>query len=362
MFVHHVIISIKIDGWCLMIKVNIEERMNHYRVQGLSLLVIEKGQISQIEHYGYLMAGTRQKVNDQSIFNACSISKFLTSMVVMVLVEQGYLDLDEDVNNKLKSWKVPENQYTKLKKVTLRNLLCHQSGIIDPVNSFSTLNAAHAKPSMVNLLNGTTPYCQSPIEVSGEPWHAFHYSDAGFCIIQLLIEDVMAQSFDSIIEEHIFKPLTMTHSTFSTTFASSKEQSFASGHHKNGKSVTDNYPIYPYPAACGLWTSPADLAKLLLELINALKGSSKIGISANLVKELIQPQGAKEWAGLGVFLEGSGQEVEISSLGWGIGFQCMLVLFPYIEKGMIVMTNTDLGVHQMQGIIGELYKSLISCS
>lgn len=107
---------------------------------------------------------------------------------------------------------------------------------------------------------------------------------------------------------------------------------------------------------------PADLAKLLLELINALNGSSKIGISANLVEELIQPQGAKEWAGLGVFLEGSGQEVEISSLGWGIGFQCMLVFFPYLEKGMIVMTNTDLGVHQMQGIIGELYKSLISCS
>lgn len=99
-----------------MTKVNIEERMNYYRVQGLSLLVIEKGQISQIEHYGYLMAGTRQKVNDQSLFNACSISKFLTSMVVMVLVEQGYLDLDEDVNNKLKSWKVPENQNTKLKK------------------------------------------------------------------------------------------------------------------------------------------------------------------------------------------------------------------------------------------------------
>ncbi|CAM5697069.1 Penicillin-binding protein OS=Lysinibacillus sphaericus OX=1421 GN=LS41612_12750 PE=4 SV=1 [Lysinibacillus sphaericus] len=249
-----------------MIKVNIEERMNHYRVQGLSLLVIEKGQISQIEHYGYLMAGTRQKVNDQSIFNACSISKFLTSMVVMVLVEQGYfLDLDEDVNNKLKSWKVPENQYTKLKKVTLRNLLCHQSGIIDPVNSFSTLNAAHAKPSMVNLLNGTTPYCQSPIEVSGEPWHAFHYSDAGFCIIQLLIEDVMAQSFDSIIEEHIFKPLAMTHSTFSTTFASSKAQSFASGHHKNGKSVTDNYLIYSLP--CGLWFM--DIPRCILAKLSA---------------------------------------------------------------------------------------------
>ncbi|MGE7840175.1 serine hydrolase domain-containing protein [Lysinibacillus sp. NPDC093712] len=346
-----------------MSNINIEERMKHYRVQGLSLLFIENGQISKIEHHGTLKAGTHHQVDEHSVFNACSISKFLTSMLVMKLVEQGYLNLDEDVNEKLKAWKVPENPFTKHKKVTLRNLLCHQSGIIDPADSFSPLHALQAKPSsIVDLLNGKSPYCQSRIEVSNEPWHKFHYSDAGFCIIQQLIEDVMKQSFDAIMDELIFKSLNMANSTFSTSITKSQEKIFACGHHQNGELVTGNYPIYPYSAASGLWTSPTDLAKLLLEFMNAIKGSSKIGISAKLAKAFIQPQGGKAWTGLGLFLDGSEHEVEISSLGWGVGFQCMLVAYPYLEKGFIVMTNTDLGVHQMKGIIGDLYKSFMSCT
>jgi len=350
------------EGRVEMTNINIEERMKHYRVQGLSLLLIENGHISQIDHYGTLEAGTNHHVNGLSVFNACSISKFLTSMLVMKLVEQGYLNLDEDVNKKLLSWKVPESPLTEHNKVTLRSLLCHQSGIIDPVDSFPPSHAFQDNASIVDLLNGKTPYCQSSIEVLNEPWHEFHYSDAGFCIIQQVIEDVMKQSFDAVIDKFIFKPLDIVNSTFSTSITNTQEKTYSCGHHQNGDLVAGNYTIYPYPAACGLWTTPCDLAKLLLELMDAIKGASKIGISAKLAKEFIQPQGGKEWAGIGLFLEGSEHEVEISSLGWGVGFQSMLVAYPYLEKGFIVMTNTDTGVHQMRGIIGELYKSFMSCT
>ncbi len=63
-----------------------------------------------------------------------------------------------------------------------------------------------------------------------------------------------------------------------------------------------------------------------------------------------------------MFLDGSGKELEISSLGWGDGFQCMLVRYPYKETGLIIMTNKDLGVHQLKGIIGEIYQSFVSGS
>ncbi|RID82836.1 hypothetical protein D1970_17765 [Mesobacillus zeae] len=75
---------------------------------------------------------------------------------------------------------------------------------------------------------------------------------------------------------------------------------------------------------------------------------------------MISLQGCKEWAGLGVFLDGTGQELEISSLGWGLGIQCMMVAYPYLETGAVIMTNADLGVHQLKGMIGEVYKSLTS--
>ncbi|SFC00092.1 CubicO group peptidase, beta-lactamase class C family [Bacillus sp. OV322] len=338
--------------------ININDCMKHHNVIGVSVSLINSGQISRIENYGLLEVGTNKKVDNNSIFNACSISKFLTAITVLKLTEQGILDLDEDVNKRLKSWKIPNNNLTDKKVITLRNLLSHQSGIIDPEDSFMELNPNIGIPSLPEIFEGTTPYCKAPIEVNYEPESDFQYSDAGFCIIQQLIEDVTGKPFEKVVKELIFLPLKMTNSTFLQNISEEIDRDFSSGHNKEGKSVDGKYPIYPYPAASGLWTTTSDLSQLILELMDALNNKSKIGISANKVKEMINSQGCKSWTGLGVFLDGSEKEIEISSLGWGLGFQCMLVAYPHLGNGLIITTNTDLGVHQLKGIIGEVYHSL----
>ena len=334
--------------------------MKHYKVQGLSIALLEGGKISGAEHYGLLEAGSNRNVEDDSAFNACSISKFFTGILALKLVGDELLKLDDDVNKSLRSWKVPENYFTKNKKVTLRNLLSHQSGIKDPKGSFPELNANIGVPSIVELLEGQTPYCKSPIHVECEPGSEFHYSDAGFCIIQQLIEDVTGKPFHQVMHEQLFKPLKMENSHYNTTMLDVDTQKCSCAHNKNGELVAAKYPIYPYPAAAGLWTTSLDVAELVLELMNAVKGESKVGIPESFAKEMITPQEGKSWTGLGVFLEGTEKELEITSLGWGVGFQCMMVAYPYLEKGAVIMTNTELGVHQMEGLIGEIYKSLFS--
>lgn len=333
--------------------INIPERMKHYNVAGLSVSVIKDSQISQIDNYGVLEAGTSKIVNNHSLFSACSISKFLTAVLVMVLSEQGILDLDEDVNNRLTSWKIPNNYLTKKKGVTLRNLLCHQSGIQDPKDSFIERKDT-VLPTMEEILTGETPYCQSPIEVQYEPESDFQYSDAGYCIIQLLIEDVTGKQIEEIIEEFIFQPLKMANSRYPSRI-SDISHNYCCGHDKYGNVMQEKYPLYPYPAAAGLWTTAADLSLLVIEVMNALDDQSKIGISPTAARELITAQGCRSWTGLGVFLEGG----EISSLGWGSGFQCMMVAYPKLRRGLIIMTNGNTGVHQFKGIIGEIYDSYI---
>ncbi|MDN4493563.1 serine hydrolase domain-containing protein [Ureibacillus aquaedulcis] len=339
------------------LNLNIKERMEHYQVTGLSVSLIHNGEISMVENYGLQAADTLKKVDNESIFAACSISKFATAMLVMKLVEQGILELDEDVNKKLISWKVPSNNFTEKKCVTLRNLLSHQSGIIDPEESFMELDINDRVPTMVELLAGKTRYCKHPIEVEYEPESDFQYSDAGFCIVQLLIEDVTGKRFEEVMEALILQPLQMTNSTFALRNQDTLGEDVSYGHNYNENLLESSYPIYPYPAASGLWTTSKDLSQIVLELINALKNKSKLGISVGKANELIRSQGCKEWTGLGVFLDGSDKELEISSLGWGAGFQSMLVAFPWKGTGIVIMTNTDLGVHQMKGIIGELYHS-----
>lgn len=337
---------------------DIYEKMNQYPVAGLSLAIIRNGELEHAEGFGALELRTVRKVNVNSIFNACSISKFLTAMLVLKLADQGILDLNENVNNRLISWKVPENKFTYDKKVTLRNLLSHQSGIIDPDESFDIYHPIQGKPAILQILQGKTSYCPVPIEVQYEPESKFHYSDAGFCIIEQLIEDVTGKSFNLLLQELIFGPLNMNNSTLESPKQEITNDHFACGHNKNGHVVDGKYPFYPYSAAAGIWSTPTDLAALVMEISHSLQGNSKLGLSSKIIKEMVSPQGCSKWTGLGVFLDKSDQEIEISSLGWGVGFQCMIVAYPHKGTGAVIMTNSDLGVHQNEGIIGEIINLL----
>ncbi len=324
-------------------------------VPGMSLAIIEKYNLQSTECFGIAEAGTNQHVKPDTLFSACSISKFVTAMLVMKLAGRGILDLDEDVNRKLVSWKVPESPLTKTNKVTLRKLLSHQAGIKDPEESFGPLNEAEGFPLMEDVLIGKTAYCPQPVHIKEKPGGIFHYSDAGYCIIQLLIEDITEKSFETIMKEELFEPLHMKNSTYTLT----EKEKLSSGHNKVGRLVNEKYTEYPFPAAAGLWTTPTDLNFLLNEFLLATAGKSSVVLSHSLAEEMSSPQGCAPFSGFGLFMDWIEGEKEISSLGWGIGFQSMLVAYPSLGTGAVIMTNADLGVHQLKGIIGQVYKRLL---
>ena len=112
-------------------KMNILDRMKYYQVNGVSIAVIENGEIQFTKAYGVSDASTGEKVSTESLFQIASIGKVITALAALTLVKEGKITLDEDVNNKLSSWKVAENKFTIKEKVTLRRLLCHSAGFTD---------------------------------------------------------------------------------------------------------------------------------------------------------------------------------------------------------------------------------------
>ncbi len=105
--------------------------MRFYKTPGLSIAVINNGVVEWARGYGVREAGTTNLVVPETIFQAASISKPVAAMVALRLVDEGKLDLDEDVNRKLITWKLPENEFMTEKKVTLRLLLSHRAGLTD---------------------------------------------------------------------------------------------------------------------------------------------------------------------------------------------------------------------------------------
>lgn len=337
---------------------NVVQKMEEHQVKGVSVSLIEEGRLKSVNHYGVRHAELNQVVDDKAVFNACSISKFATAVLALKLVSKGVLHLDENVNGQLKSWQVPENAFTKTQKVTLRNLLCHQAGFIDPDGSFGVYNSAEKKPSMLDLLVGNSSYYLERAEVKYEPFTDCIYSDLGYCIIELLISESLGISFEEAITQMVFEPLLMKDSRIVDSPKNLQNLNFVWGHTKEGRVIDAVHTVYPYPAAAGMWCTSKDLAQLVIEVYNLMKGNGKLEIEQSLMLEMVKPQGCKSWSGLGVFLDTVDTNLEMSSFGWGVGFQCMFVGYPKDGTGAIIMTNTDTGVHQLKGFIGELFSDL----
>jgi len=95
------------------IELTLKQFMDKYNISGLSVAVIDDYKIAWAGAFGVTTPGGKQPVTTSTLFQAGSISKPVAAVGAMWLVEHGKVSLDEDVNTKLKSWKVPENEYTK---------------------------------------------------------------------------------------------------------------------------------------------------------------------------------------------------------------------------------------------------------
>jgi len=108
------------------------DRIQFYKAPAVSIAVINEGRIEWARAYGTLEANGKVPATVTTVFQAASVSKPFTALAALRLVQQHKLDLDADVNNSLKSWRIPQNEFTTTQKVTLRRLLSHTAGLTVP--------------------------------------------------------------------------------------------------------------------------------------------------------------------------------------------------------------------------------------
>ncbi|MGH7506786.1 MAG: serine hydrolase domain-containing protein [Longimicrobiales bacterium] len=319
-------------------EMSIAERMKRYNVPGVSIAVIDSGELAWARGYGETEAGGAP-VDTTTLFQAASISKPVAAMAALRLVEQGALDLDEDVNAKLRSWRVPANGYTRTEHVTLRRLLSHNAGLT--VHGFRGYAANEAVPSVVQVLDGEDPANSAPVRVDTMPGAIWRYSGGGFTVAQLLMADVTGRAFPALMRELVFDPAGMTGSTYQQPLPDSLTARAATGHRGNGQPVAGKWHTYPEMAAAGLWTTPSDLARLAIEVQRSLQGESNRVISAAMTREMLSRQAGSY--GLGFGLNGSGDSASFAHGGANEGFRAQFFAFNERGQGAVIMTNGDNG-------------------
>jgi CubicO group peptidase (beta-lactamase class C family) len=315
----------------------IKEQLRNHHVSGLSLAVIQDGKIVKAKGYGVIDTNNKAPVTSSTLFQAGSVSKSVTALGALSLVEKGQLALDEDVNTKLTTWKVPENEFTKEKKVTLRGLLSHTVGLT--VHGFRGYAVEEPKPTLVQVLNGEKPANSPPIRVDITPGSQWRYSGGGYTVMQQMLVDVTGMSFPQFMQNTVLTPLGMTSSTYEQPLPSDRAQLTATGYYSATKAVEGRWHIYPEMAAAGLWTTPSDLARFAIGIQQALAGASAPVISQALAKQMLTNQ--KDNDGLGVFLEGSGKALRFNHSGRDEGFDAVLVAYAETGQGAVIMINKN---------------------
>lgn len=329
---------------------NLADRMRFYKTPGLSVAVINNGQIEWARGYGLSEAGGNEGVTPETLFQAASISKPVAAMAALRLVQQGKLDIDEDVNRKLTSWKVPENEFTTVKKVTLRELLSHSAGLT--VHGFGGYASDEPVPTLLQVLDGVKPANSEPIRVDIAPGTKYRYAGGGYEVMQQLLWDVTGKQFPLFMQQTVLKRIGMTRSTYEQPLPKERWAQAAAGHRPDGAKVKGNWHTYPEMAAAGLWTTPTDLSRFAVEIQRSLAGKSNKVLSQEMTRQMLTPQvGA---FGLGLGLAGEGPSARFSHGGANEGYRCVLVAYKNTGQGAVVMTNSDRG----SSVAEELLRSI----
>ena len=294
------------------------------------------------EYYGVADRESNTPVNRDTVFPACSISKFITAICVMKLHEQGTIDIDHPLNRYLHQWKLraPDGSESH---ASIRSVLCHTAGIVDGEDAFYGLRRNDPEISLADILEGKTTYNNHPVRAEKPQGEAFEYSDAGYCVLQQLLQEMTHQSFDELVRDMLFTPLGLSSTFFATPANMTRfENRMATGYDEEGLPIPGSFPLVPDLAASGLWSTPEELLIIAREFMKAYDGRNGF-LQQKTVREMAKPADKFPWAGLGFLI---GENDTLISQGWGENGQCMLKMHCRTGEIAAVMTNRNPGVDQ----------------
>jgi CubicO group peptidase (beta-lactamase class C family) len=321
--------------------------MAYYDVPGVSVAVITDFALDYVEVHGVKDRTTQEPVTAQTLFQAASLTKGVSAMGVVRLMQEGVVSLDRDVNDYLTSWRVPDNAFQATEKVTLRRLLSHTAGTT--VHGFRGYRYTESVPTLVQILNGTPPANSPPVVLEAVPGTRFQYSGGGYEIADQVVRDVTGGGFPEFMKSRVLDPVGMAHSTFEQPLPATWFDSAASGYYADGTPVPGRHHIYPEFAAAALWTTPSDYAHLLIEIQWSLRGESNRVLSRENAALLVTEVQSDYGLGFGLRLL-HGQPYFWHD-GANDGFRGAMVAHLSRGHGVVVMTNSDNGLELAEAVI-----------
>ena len=311
--------------------------MDRYDVPGVTVALIRQGEVIWSNAFGYADIEQGTRMTTDTVCRVESISKSVTARGVMRLVEMGEIELDDPVHQYLTSWEFPESEFNT-DRVTVRHLLSHSSGL--PLGTIGLEYApGEEKSSLRESLTREVHFVQAPGK-------SFLYSNPGFNLLEVLIEDVTGRDFSEFMEDEILAPLGMVNASFE--WSEDFHTPVPNGYNLRGDPIS--VYVYSDKAAGGLFASAEDIARFAASgMLNEFYSTENI-LNQNSIRELYTPvidmadiyALVADYYGLGHFIETltTGQ-LAVFHGGQGNGWMTHFHLVPETGDGIVILTNSS---------------------
>ena len=310
---------------------DLAKAMRKLHIPSVAVALIESGRLAWSHTFG--------AAPDNAIYQAASLSKLVTAVAALRLVDRGVIGLDRDVNDDLTGWRVPENDFTRDHPVTLRALLSMTAGIGVP--GYLGYEPGQKLPTLQQILEAAPPANSPPVRVEATPGSRYAYSGVGYEIVQALIEATTKMKFQEALQDLLLRPAGTENSYFLQPLPGELVRRAATGHAANGEELPGGWRVVPELAAGGLWSSAMDLARLLLELDRAYRGEPGALLTRATARVMMTQQNGGPY-GLGAAVAGNGESRVLMKRGQNIGYQSYMLLFPETGQGIVVLTGSTM--------------------
>ena len=332
--------------------------MARHNVPAASIAVVRDGALLWAHTWGVSDLETGAPASETTRFQAASISKPVAALIAIQLAEEGLLALDQPLNAQLTDWQIPPHAWSASNPVTLRQVLAHAGGL--SVHGFPGYASSEALPDLRDIVNGTGNANTAAVQVVQQPGHQWRYSGGGYSVAQLAIENATEATLAELADSRVFGPAGMDRSTFRLSGAMADPTDYARAHATSQSVPVEGHSHrYPESAAAGLWTTPTDLARLALVIIQSNQELEGAPWSAFTVSPMLSPHPMGGEAETSNQALGPGLSQEDDGLVFGHGgsnhgFRAHWFAYADGRGGAAIMTNADNG----QLLIDEILSAL----
>jgi len=328
----------------------IPAQLEEYDIPGAAVAVVVDGALFFAKGYGYANSETREPVvADKTLFHIGSITKLFTWTAIMQLVERGQLDLDDDVNTYLTALQFPD---TYPEPITIRHLLTHTPGLEDRLSNLLRINRYDGIPLEEYVIK------QQPARIMA-PGQLIGYSNYGGALAGYIVQEITGIPYEQYIEEHVFAPLTMSHSSVRRPVAADLADDVSMGHIGGPGGVVPLVEYFPSAPMVGISATATDMAKFMIaHLQNGYYGGNRI-LQEATAQEMHRQQFTHDARLPGVtygFVEWQRNDRRML---WHSGstplFQNVLLLLPDQNMGVYVAYNRKTGQTETGKLLREVF-------